>query len=597
MNNNTNITEIIGINTVERDFVDPQGYVLPSLNSQEKGMAYDGYFTLFVDGKQDVKHHGLRCNVQVKGREVPSKELERKTVSFQVDMDMLKIYQKEGGVLYFVVCMSFEDEDETRAQAFYKKLLPFDIKEIIEKKGEQKSASIKLKAVPKSRGKKKHIVQSFIEDSEKQKSSYVERIPTYKELVMDFDKWNLEICSSIEHIFDDPVYVYRSKKDLPNYKQAVMKVQIESISRNLNDLDIALDDTVYYKNCKHMIEKDNVHKIRFGKCLEFSSFENDTATIKFTPKGRIDDIIKDAEFIRDMLSAKVFRIGDFSSDLVNMKYDGIDNTLEFARKIKKLFKKLHIDKEIDLTVCTDRMYNDFMTLYEGIVEKKPVIYDLKDKRIIRSLNIYGAHIPVVFAQNNNGELIVYDMFDISKGKFTVGWKIEKYAEMRTTIYTMLCKENFIGLGKRNCDNLKKCIKDVEYNRLHGDRLVNMLLEMVKAYYEDNNNLLFSVTKYLANYLLKNDPNDLNLINYYMVCDFGNQIAARGRKRLENRLKYIENVQTDIKYAAALYILLDKRAKFIEKFNSMSEEDKDYFRAMPIMKLADRKFGKIDGGSV
>lgn len=590
MNNNSSPIEIAGTNTVEKLFNDMDGYVLPCINAQEKGIAWDGHFEYYSKGIQDKKHYYNDCKIQIKGQLVKENDMDRKIISYKVDMETLYIYQKKGGVIFFVVRINKNNPECN--QAYYYSLLPYDISNIIKNKVGVKAPTIKLKKVPNTIGKRRNLVKRFIDNSTEQMKSYNMIIPTFKDVVVDIDKWDMGIITPLDQLFDEPIYIYRSPKGIPNFKQAIMKVQIESISQLLEDVEIALDNKIYYNKLNHLTDKDNKHIIKFGKCLELTFGDDDIASIKFTPKGKIDDIIKDAMFIKDMLSANVLRIGKFKSDLVNQKYEGIDYTLEFTKKIKQLFKKMNVDKEIDLTVCTEKMYNDLMVLYECIVKGGVINCELNEKCRICSVNIYGAHIPVITIKNQNDKMRVYDLFDISNGKFTIGWGVEKYEGMRTTIYTMLCKEDFIGISKKNCDTLKKCIKDIDFNKFHDDRLLDMLLEMVKAYYEEHSNHLFDVIKYLARYLHKNDPSIINFINYCMVCDIDGKLTEKNRKKLEKSLQSIIDDENGNKYELAIYILLDKKVKFQGKFSSLTKLEKEEFNVMPIMKLAETKFGRI-----
>ncbi len=511
-------------------------------------------------------------------------------IKYQVHKNQLRVYLRNGGVLYFVVYIS--ESNSRNRKAFYCKLLPFDIKELLRKRETSNSVAITLKEVPRSEGQKRYIVESFISHSKRQSASYEAEIPTFQELMMDKDKWNLEVFTSPDKIFEESLYLYRNHKDITNYHQAIMKINLESLSMSVNNLEIAIDDKVYYQDCKHSIDRNGVQKVKFGQCLEFIIRKDGKATVSFVPKGKLKEILQDAEFIKDMLKARTFRCGAFKSELFDMNYNGIDETIVYVKKIKKLFRKLHIDKEVDLTNNTEVMYSNFMLLYEGIVENKTVRCTIKDGEFIKSLNVYGAHIPVAFIKVGKGEWRVRDLFDIGDGKYTIGWKMPEYEGLKTTVYVLLDKESFIGLGKRNLETLKRCINDIEYNKLHGDRLLAMLLMMIMAYDKQRDEELWKAMKYVSNYLLKNDNSDLNMINYYLVLAKKGELSEKVKNKLNRRLEILGREPENNWLAMGLCILLNKRKEFEERFYSLTKKQQDEFKEFPIMKLNNMMNDKI-----
>lgn len=586
---NKDTIEKWGIYKVDDEFNDPDGYVKPCLTEQDKGEAWDGVFKYYREGKHDIEHFETECKVQVKGRTVNEKDLQKNAIKYQVDKKQLKVYQRNGGVLYFVVYISRDNPSQRKS--YYCMLLPFDIKGLLDKKKDKDSVAITLYAVPNSNGKRRYIVESFIAHSRKQITSYEDKTPSLEELAQEMDKWNLEVFTSLDHLFDEPQYLYRTHKEVSGYHQPVMKIKLESVSADIKGIDVALDDKVYYSNCKQTIDKDGVIRIEFGRCLEFG-INGTEATVHYKPKGMIDEILRDAEFIKAMLSAHIFRCGEYKSELKDMKYDGINDTIEYAKKIRKLFRKMHVNKEIDLTENNSVLCDNLMIAYEGIVERKTVRCHISDDRYIRSLNIYGAQLPVVFIQAEDGKMWVKDLFDISQGKYYIRWNIPEYRDMKTTVYVLLRKENFMGIGKKNCEILIRCIREIPYNSLHNDRLVTMLLEMIKAYDETKDEDLWKAIKSVATYLLENEDDDVNMINYYLVCAKKKKLSKKDVKKISERMRMIENNREKNKYYMGFCILLNRKAEFEDRYETLTEDEKKDFRELPIMKLVGIKGKQI-----
>ena len=154
---NSDDVEKFGIRQVDDDFHDSKGFVKPCLTEQDRGEAWDGVFKYFRDGAHDINHFEAECKVQVKGKTVKEARLARKVIKYQVPKNQLKVYLHNGGVLYFVVYVS--ELNPKKRRTYYCQLLPFDAKNLIQKKEKSKSVSITLKAIPDNWGQKKYIVE------------------------------------------------------------------------------------------------------------------------------------------------------------------------------------------------------------------------------------------------------------------------------------------------------------------------------------------------------------------------------------------------------------------------------------------------------
>ena len=98
-----------------------------SFNSMDKEMSMDGYIWLFNSNeKQDKKHYDDKVPVQIKGHiDNQNKYMDKKKITFPVDIDDLMVYFKGRGVLYFEVFIS---EEGKRKENFYSSLFPSKIK-------------------------------------------------------------------------------------------------------------------------------------------------------------------------------------------------------------------------------------------------------------------------------------------------------------------------------------------------------------------------------------------------------------------------------------------------------------------------------------
>lgn len=135
--------EILGVSAVER-LVSRTDYLEPFINRNDREPSWDGFINVYNHAGNHSKHDMVgRVYVQVKGHGCEDVDVVRK--SFAVDMADLRNYLQEGGTIFFVVYIT--DKEEI---VYYNSLLPYELKEIINKYSKQNSYSIRLKPFPQN---------------------------------------------------------------------------------------------------------------------------------------------------------------------------------------------------------------------------------------------------------------------------------------------------------------------------------------------------------------------------------------------------------------------------------------------------------------
>lgn len=116
-----------------KNIIDDDLTMAAQFNSMDKEMAWDGYIYIYKknNGDQSKKNLDDKVPVQIKGHiDKESKYLNRKRITFSVNLVDLEIYHDDRGVVYFEIFMS---EDGTRREIFYSLLYPSKIKGYLEK--------------------------------------------------------------------------------------------------------------------------------------------------------------------------------------------------------------------------------------------------------------------------------------------------------------------------------------------------------------------------------------------------------------------------------------------------------------------------------
>ena len=86
----------------------------PRLNQQDKGPSWDGEIDCYEQPGKRKKDRVGSCKVQVKGKSVQIEELDKDVISYPVEVDDLRNYGIEGGVIFFVVLIADRNQNSRR---------------------------------------------------------------------------------------------------------------------------------------------------------------------------------------------------------------------------------------------------------------------------------------------------------------------------------------------------------------------------------------------------------------------------------------------------------------------------------------------------
>ena len=147
--------EMMGVDFV-RLAINKTDYIVAHINDNDREPSWDGDVEVYrksgnTHAKEDLI---LKVPVQVKGH--IHANLKKQTITYPVELSDLRNYLNIGGTTFLVV---YIDKDGEKSQIYYNTLLPFELKKLVGRYGEQKTKNIELKALPK---KKNEIADVFI---------------------------------------------------------------------------------------------------------------------------------------------------------------------------------------------------------------------------------------------------------------------------------------------------------------------------------------------------------------------------------------------------------------------------------------------------
>ncbi len=293
----------------------------------DKEPSWDG--NIYIYKSDECKNEDLirRVPVQVKGKK---KTIEKSITSFNfpVKISDLANYLNDGGVIYFVVAICDDSE-----QIFYKSLLPYDLKNILDNT-DNKYKTIKFSKLPNDNKSIRKIFLSFIANRDCQDKKV---IWTAEKAAEAFKKGNatatfciqterMDQFSILKEMTTQRFYLYAKTKEgfhIPfgnteNYSICMARQEIK--------LPVYAGKVKYYdwfyhgsENGKYYIYIGNAMRIPFE--IEKDKIEN--GKFNFTLTGTLEQRITDSNFIVALLEeskeiymgdSKCFAIGKISSD-------------------------------------------------------------------------------------------------------------------------------------------------------------------------------------------------------------------------------------------------------------------------------------------
>ena len=152
------------------NIIDEHSTMQSQFNRMDKEMSWDGYIWIFKKGGgQNKENFDDKVPVQIKGHiDREKKYINKKRITYSVEIADLKVYFRDRGILYFEIFMS---EDGKRREIFYSSLFPSKLKSYIEtaeKKGNKEYISISFSKLEKTADKLYIIVKQFSNESRKQ---------------------------------------------------------------------------------------------------------------------------------------------------------------------------------------------------------------------------------------------------------------------------------------------------------------------------------------------------------------------------------------------------------------------------------------------
>ncbi|MBS4207202.1 DUF4365 domain-containing protein [Bacillus sp. FJAT-50079] len=577
---NNSIREMIGVNAVSIE-ITRNVFLKGEIPTNDKSVSWDGEIQIYNEKSHHKSTLFGRVPVQVKSRKV--KHLNKDKIKYSLNKNDIRNYYHDGGVLFFIV--EFIDTDQKKV--YYDALLPFDLKEIIEKMKNQKSISHEFNILPSENDALDTICRHFIINSKKQSQNVlsinVSDINRNGTIVIP------TVSPNLSTMFDYPAYVY-SKEEYYNLEIPIKKIHIFEIIQE-TDLQIGVNGEIYYTNATKRIEKDRTI-IEFGDSFKMeiqrgTELNIRNLNINFTRSGPIKERLKDTKFMVSILIAKHIEVMGSQIIINTVDHNVITELTDLIRDLEeldKLFDELNVSFEQPFNNLKVADFRNMERLRDIILYQNYNELDLKQTGFLKQ---EIGNITILLAvTKKNGEWSVFNAFESEKLFRIVASKEPSGPGFEISPYMMVEVKQLFKMANFNLQELEKSFLKIDYDTDSARQYVNYyLLDIIHHYDEvDQDKEILDFAKKMYEHLVKfeGEKDETYFLNVM-------QIVKRQRKYTQEEIAKIinrKNKATDPFIICGYLALLGNRTEFDFYFSQLSEEDQDSFKVFPIYKLVE-----------
>lgn len=522
--------------------------------------------------------------VQVKGTTNIS-ALNKERITYQVEVADLKNYQKNSGVIFFVVYC-----DGLFHQIYYNSLLPVDLDNILKKVKSQKTISIPFERFPSNNlCEVVSIFENFIYHSKKQ----VQRNPKIKELYLDgkIDMSNKKVISSysmvpydtkeemIQYFFKYPTYAYLRDKELDT-DIVLEKIFIQEIIEE-RPKKIIVNGEVLYDKVIYEYDRDKNEIIRFGNNIRINLSKK---TMNFKFADSLSERLKDLKFLiyefskHENIKSSYF----IKDDNTTVSFDDLKQQLNFLVDISKSLTQFKVTKDLMLNDLTNDEWEKLIAFINAVLYDKSIPYSLDGNEGIGTLEFGNICLLILCRKTDKPHYFkLQNMFEIEKGSI----KPEEDDILLSPYMCFLKKDRLLKVDNIDFSKVYQSIISLRKSEKY-DIYINMyVLELIAAYDIGKNQQLLELATQLLNFIIDKTEKEeclaIYTINLLQVKKRYKKLSSKDKKDL---LQLKNKFTDDLELILCCNILLESFEEANIIFHDLSKEKQQFFIEYPIYNL-------------
>ena len=522
-----------------------------------------------------------RVPVQIKGHQDPEhRYMNKRSFSFRVDIEDLRLYAQNAGVLYFQI---FFDEDNTTL--FYNSLFPSKLAEYLrnaERKKNKKSMNIPFVRL-ETPGNLYGVAAQFFSESRYQGSAYtplvenrinLDDLPKVREISLSVAGAN-NVYDAFLRMAAGDVCLYGKLEGDPFLRPIQWADDMECFMWRDVKLPVRVGDTVYYKQYRAQMDKYRNIKIQLSPNLVIDWGEG---RINWKILSSMSDIYNDARFLKALISESAFYAGETCLQYARFGFDQTFKERVFF--IIDLYETLQlIDLEIDNPfVPHDSKRIDQLIYLVNLRFRKPQCKDGVDYRLIPWQ--YGdKYYPIMERDDGITTEIFSSLYSENLGVFVEGE--DEYGEKKMYKLPLLIAEEagiLANLYVYKYDLFRRQIEETEINQFTYDQILGRLLILINVYDLNGDDEFLALAERLLKRLQEYATTDYVTLNLLQIKErrVGLDEADKATLMKMNN----DNIYTQFGKSVLLKDKISAEA-WMAKFSSKEKEE---YEAYPIYTL-------------
>lgn len=574
-------TEQRAVNALET-IIDEHSTTVHQFNGNDKEMSWDGYIWLYKknDGTQSKSNFDGRVSVQIKGHNDPQHKFLNENISYPVELDDLKAYATEKGVLYFLIFL-----DGSQRKIFYASLYPSKIADYLEaaqKKGNSGTYNIPFLRLEKDAQKLYIIAKQFDDEAKKQGSAYT---PLVQDRIRSdaFDKIKSitltvvgakDLYNALLRLSSGDICLY-GKMDDDKYLRPMEWID-KSIFFIGNDVNqkISVGEEVFYTQYKCIADSNGGMVLVVSPNLEIRLTEN---KFNFKIQTSLKEVSRDARFLLSLKSANSFAIGGhrFQSVNLNMSLE-LEKQLRYIVELFDTLKMIDFDVNTKLSYYTDTQQTQLVKLVNlRLGAYNSQLQDGLSKYIWKFGDKY---VPLLILKKDNEIELANSVYT---NKFAIFLPCSESKNKEGYRFPMFVYHNvdvLANLYYYNYDAFRSQIDSTEINEFTSGMLLECVLIMINVFYCNSDSHFLVLAEYLLQLLE-------SFITKELILLIRLQIKKRTGEFNKDDLDLLNKIDSDeIHILFGKYVLLGNKTKAQKYFEQFSEEDQSRYKDFPIYKL-------------
>lgn len=572
-------------------------YLVPHINDNDREPSWDGDVEVYrkagdVHAKADLI---LKVPVQVKGHK--AKSLKKQSIKFPVEYADIENFLHMGGTIFFVV---YVDEEGEHHRIYYTEFLPYDLKRILQKRDGKTTKSIEMKTFPTKKNDISDIFLGFALNMRKQRTEiYSDEVSledlikggTVPELSFGFSHVPNDKMMPFDYLLRGNLYLYAK---LPyGVEKVVEHITTIDMTGSTIHADITANGKKFYDEYQVVYKKD-VIELCFGKSTKHTINRSDNKKQKFTftLQGSLSERIIDEEFIIEALTAQQFEVGGTvcplneatPEELASFNLPRRKEYLERLRTVKSILDALDVSEELDCEKLTPKDEENLQVLKMAIIDKQLV--PLKDTGYIMGFyNVGNLKILICTIKDKENDRL-FRVCSFNDCPLEIKAYKGDSAAYPSSHYVLLKQDAFLKSSNINYEKMLVSLKSTPLSEVYSERVILLLLEMLKAYDESKNKRkdILAAAVEVAKWLKENDSfsqKEILVLNYL-------QSLKRQRTLKENEiselLQIVERKDVSEEIYTGAYLLLDNHSAADIHFKLMDAETQQIFKEYPIFRF-------------